>query len=71
MTFVATEPTTDSRSAAGEQGDAPSTLHLLPWREPCSLVDGTGRVLFERSGADGRRRCLQFARRQGALVVFS
>jgi hypothetical protein len=46
-------------------------LRLLPLRDACSLVDPGGHVVFQESGRDGRRRCLEFARRHGVLFLLA
>jgi hypothetical protein len=53
-------------------GEAPSpTLRLLPSGDGWSLVADNGQLVFSALGAQGRRRCLQFARAAGVLRVVS
>jgi hypothetical protein len=54
-----------------ESAQHSATLCLRTCRDGCSLVDTGGSVVFEVNGRDGRRRCLEFARRAGVLVVLS
>jgi hypothetical protein len=50
---------------------AAPTLRLLPSGDGWSLVGENGQLVFSALGAQGRRRCLQFARAAGALTVLS
>jgi hypothetical protein len=52
--------------------DAPaSRLSLRATEDGWSLVADDGQVVFRGFGLAGRRRCLEFARDQGVLVVLS
>lgn len=44
---------------------------LVPTCDGWSLTTGDGQLVFEAQGADGRHRCLEFARARGALAVFT
>jgi hypothetical protein len=46
-------------------------LKLLPSGDGWSLVTPEGNVAFHALGTQGRRRCLEFARARGVLVVSS
>ncbi len=44
---------------------------LMPTGDGWSLIRPDGGVAFRGLGVSGRRRCLEFARELGVLVVFS
>jgi hypothetical protein len=46
-------------------------LKLLPSADGWSLVTPSGKLAFHALGTQGRRRCLEFARAQGVLVISS
>jgi hypothetical protein len=46
-------------------------LRLTPSAGGWALRAADGRLVVNASGSNGRRRCLEFARAHGALVVFS
>lgn len=44
---------------------------LLPTDDGWSLIRPTGEIACRALGVSGRRRCLEFARDHGVLVVYS
>jgi hypothetical protein len=46
-------------------------LRLLPSGDGWSLVGPDGELVFHALGVHGRRHCLEFARAEGVLAVFS
>jgi hypothetical protein len=50
---------------------ATPTLRLMPSGDGWSLVGQDGELVFSALGAQGRRRCLQYARAHGVLAVLS
>ena len=46
-------------------------LRLLPSGDGWSLVGPEGQLVFHALGTQGRRRCLEYARGRGALVLVS
>jgi hypothetical protein len=50
---------------------ATPTLRLMPSGDGWSLVGPGGELVFSALGAQGRRRCLQYARAHGVLAVLS
>ncbi len=55
----------DSVAVAG------SHLTLRTTADGCSLIGPEGEVVFRADGLDGRRACLEFARRHGVLALSS
>jgi hypothetical protein len=46
-------------------------LRLLPSGDGWALVTPSGEIAFQALGTQGRRRCLEFARARGVLVISS
>jgi hypothetical protein len=44
-------------------------LRLLPSGDGWSLVDVDGELVFSAVGLSGRRRCLEFARAEGVILL--
>jgi hypothetical protein len=50
---------------------APDSLTLRATEDGWALLRADGQVVFHALGVRGRRQCLEFARRQGVISVFS
>jgi hypothetical protein len=57
--------------AVGRRADAMIGLRLAPSGDGWALLGADGHLVFHALGTHGRRRCLEFARAHGVLVVFS
>jgi hypothetical protein len=70
-----------THTPAAIEAKMPDALHVLalgagpvklrPTGDGWSLVGPDEEVLFHAPGIRGRRRCLEFARNEGVLAVFS
>ncbi len=56
------------KSVGAVGGDAPR-LRLLPSGDGWSLVGVDGELVFSALGLSGRRRCLEFARAEGVILL--
>jgi hypothetical protein len=66
-------PAFQIRARGGALADqrAARYLSLRPTGDGWALMSPGGRVVFSALGVSGRRRCLEFARKAGALAVLS
>jgi hypothetical protein len=72
MATVASTPTAfEIRGASVTAGEYPDRLVLRATGDGWSLIGPGGEVVYHALGRNGRHACLQFAREQGVLSVFS
>jgi hypothetical protein len=72
MTAIAHTLTAIELRAGLKLGDAPpDRLWLRATTDGWSLLDASGRVLFQGLGQAARRQCLEHARSRGVLAVLS
>jgi hypothetical protein len=71
MSFLAETPPASLEIEPRVGTERPTRFRLLPSGDGWSLVAPDGTLVFEGLGYSGRQRCLEFARAQGVLAVFS